>query len=86
MLCVRLRYCTHLHMGERMEDAYIVDNSIHRSFQRAVTLHDTHYARVANNVAYLVRGHTYFVEVCWWCGVSPGMCVQRGRGSPLQAR
>jgi hypothetical protein len=45
-----------------MEDAYIVDNSIHHSFQRAVTVHATHFSRVANNVAYNVRGHTYFVE------------------------
>jgi hypothetical protein len=58
------RYCSHLHMGGRMEDSYIVDNSIHHSFQRAVTVHATHYALIKNNVAYNVRGHTYFVEVC----------------------
>ncbi len=56
------RYCSHFHMGGRMEDSYIVDNSIHHSFQRAVTVHATHYALVKNNVAYNVRGHTFFVE------------------------
>ena len=49
-------------MGGRMEDSYIVDNSIHHSFQRAVTVHATHYALVKNNVAFDVRGHTFFVE------------------------
>ncbi len=49
-------------MANRMENAYIIDNSIHHSFQRAVTVHGTQYARVMNNVAYFVRGHTFFVE------------------------
>jgi hypothetical protein len=56
------RYCTHFHMANKQEDAYIIDNSIHDSFQRAVTIHGTHYSRVANNVAFRVRGHTFFVE------------------------
>ena len=56
------RYCSHFHMAGRLEDSYIVDNSIHHSFQRAVVVHATHYALVKNNVAYNVRGHTYFVE------------------------
>jgi hypothetical protein len=56
------RYCTHIHMASKQENAFIVDNSIHHSFQRAVTIHGTHYARVAHNVAFDVRGHTFFVE------------------------
>jgi hypothetical protein len=27
-----------------------------------VTVHATHFARVAHNVAYNIRGHTFFVE------------------------
>jgi hypothetical protein len=37
-------------------------NSIHHSFQRAVTTHDTSYWEVRDNVAYDVMGHTYFME------------------------
>ncbi len=57
------RYCTHFHMAGKAEMAYVKDNAIHHSFQRAVTVHATHHALIKNNVAYFVRGHTYFVEV-----------------------
>ena len=38
------------------------DNSIHHSFQRGTTVHATYFVEVAHNVAYDVRGHTFFVE------------------------
>ena len=56
------RYCTHAHHGGNFEGNYIKANSIHHSFQRAVTTHDTSYWEVRDNVAYDVMGHTYFVE------------------------
>jgi len=56
------RYCTHIHMLGPAEESYVKGNSIHHSFQRAVTIHTSHYTRVANNVAFDVKGHTYFVE------------------------
>lgn len=56
------RYCTHSHRGGNMEGSYVKANSIHHSFQRAVTTHDTDNWEVRDNVAYDVQGHTYFVE------------------------
>ena len=56
------RYCTHSHMAAGMGHSYVKSNSIHHSFQRAVTIHGTHHMRVQHNVAFDVRGHTYFVE------------------------
>lgn len=56
------RYCTHSHRGGDMEGSYVKANSIHHSYQRAVTTHDTDNWEVRDNVAYDVRGHTYFVE------------------------
>ncbi|EDQ93048.1 uncharacterized protein MONBRDRAFT_22411 [Monosiga brevicollis MX1] len=56
------RYCSHFHLGGSLPDSYIKSNSIHHSFQRAVTVHGTHNALVQNNVAYFVKGHTIFVE------------------------
>ena len=56
------RYCTHFHMASSQEDGYVTDNSIHHGYQRAVTVHATSYAMVSNNVAYNIRGHTFFVE------------------------
>lgn len=56
------RYCSHFHIAGSNERSYIRSNSIHHSFQRAVTVHATHNSLVQNNVAYRVKGHTYFVE------------------------
>lgn len=56
------RYCTHSHRGGNMEGSYVKANSIHHSFQRAVTTHDTRNWEVRDNVAYDIQGHAYFVE------------------------
>ena len=34
----------------------------HRSFNRAFTIHGTHYLRLMYNVAYNVKGHNIFIE------------------------
>jgi hypothetical protein len=56
------RYCTHSHEAGNMEGSYVKANSIHHSYQRAVTTHDTHNWEVRDNVAFNVKGHTFFVE------------------------
>jgi hypothetical protein len=56
------RYCTHSHMAGMMEGSYVKANSIHHSYQRAVTTHDTHDWEVRDNVAFNIQGHAYFVE------------------------
>ena len=56
------RYCTHSHKGGDMEGSYVKANSIHHSFQRAVTTHDTNNWEVRDNVAYDITGHAYFAE------------------------
>ncbi len=57
------RYCTHSHMALNMDGSYVKSNSIHNSFQRACTTHETDYWEMRDNVAYDVMGHAYFVEV-----------------------
>ena len=49
------------HKSGNMETSYVKANSIHDSYQRAVTTHATFYWEVRDNVAYNVMGHTYFV-------------------------
>src|SRR5207245_1207278 len=56
------RYSIHFHLADQVPESYIRSNSIHDSFQRAVTVHGSHYAHVQNNVAAYIHGHTYFVE------------------------
>jgi len=58
------RYPIHWHMAHSVEDkdTYAMENSIHDVFQRCITVHGTHGARVENNVAYNTFGHCYFLE------------------------
>jgi hypothetical protein len=39
------------------EVSYIRANSIHHSFQRAVTVHASNHVRVQDNFAYRIHGH-----------------------------
>lgn len=56
------RYPIHFHMIGRVTKSYVIGNSIHHSYNRAITMHGIHYLRVWDNVAYHVLGHTYFME------------------------
>ena len=56
------RYCLHWHLHGTADSSYVRFNSIHDSFQRAVTVHGTESATVMGNFAYKVYGHTIFVE------------------------
>ena len=56
------RYCTHSHHSGNLEGSYVKANSIHHSYQRAVTTHDTQHWEVRDNVAFDITGHAYFIE------------------------
>eukprot|EP00929_Paragymnodinium_shiwhaense_P097871 TRINITY_DN5945_c0_g1_i2.p1 TRINITY_DN5945_c0_g1~~TRINITY_DN5945_c0_g1_i2.p1 ORF type:complete len:5466 (+),score=1278.01 TRINITY_DN5945_c0_g1_i2:78-16475(+) len=57
------RYPIHFHVSQEWgQYCYAKYNSIHHSFQRAITIHSTEYALVKGNVAYDIIGHMYFVE------------------------
>jgi hypothetical protein len=56
------RYCTHFHMMGNRPDAYITDLSVHRSYQRVVSVHASNDVVVANNVGFDIRAHAFFVE------------------------
>ena len=56
------RYCLHYHMAGDVHMSYLKSNSIHNGYQRATTTHGVEYATVFNEVAYLIKGHNYFVE------------------------
>jgi len=42
--------------------SYAKGLAVHTGFNRAFTLHGTHYLRLENNVAFEVKGHTVFIE------------------------
>ena len=45
-----------------VHSSYIVGNSIHNTYNRAITIHGVHYLRIIGNVAYNTMGHTFFIE------------------------
>ena len=56
------RYAVHFHMIGAVHKSYCKGLGTHTSFNRAFTIHGTHYLRLMNNVAYDVKGHTIFIE------------------------
>lgn len=42
--------------------SYAKGVGLHSGFNRAFTIHGTHYLRIMNNVAFEVKGHTIFIE------------------------
>lgn len=56
------RYPFHWHHAGNVKGQFIKNSSIRDSYQRCVTLHDTNYATVENNVCYNHNGHGIFLE------------------------
>jgi hypothetical protein len=56
------RYAVHFHMIGAVHKSYCKGFGTHRSFNRAFTLHGTHYMRLIENVGYNIKGHVIFIE------------------------
>ncbi|TNV88229.1 hypothetical protein FGO68_gene13028 [Halteria grandinella] len=56
------RYPIHFHLIGAVHASYIRGNAIHQSYNRACTIHGVHFLRLQWNVAYDVKGHTFFIE------------------------
>uniref|UniRef100_A0A7M5XJA2 G8 domain-containing protein n=2 Tax=Clytia hemisphaerica TaxID=252671 RepID=A0A7M5XJA2_9CNID len=56
------RYPIHFHMEGDVRESYVKGCAIHRSFNRAVTMHHIHNLVVERNVIYDILGNAYFME------------------------
>lgn len=56
------RYAIHFHMIGAVHQSYAKGLGVHSGFNRAFTIHGTHYLRLMENVAFEVKGHTVFIE------------------------
>lgn len=57
------RYPVHYHVGGNQAGrSYVKGCSIHRTFNRALTIHGTDGLLVEHNVVYNTKGHAYFTE------------------------
>ena len=56
------RYPFHWHRAGNVDGQFLVNSSIHESYNRCVTVHGTNNAVVQNNVCYNHLGHGYFLE------------------------
>jgi hypothetical protein len=59
---IMARYPFHWHILGNAPGQYIKNSSIHRSFQRCITVHRTNMVSVINNTCYDFKGHGYFLE------------------------
>ena len=56
------RYPIHFHLNGNQSNSYVMCCAIHKSFNRAVNIHGSHYILVKNNVAYNIMGGAMFLE------------------------
>ncbi|KAM4026998.1 fibrocystin-L isoform 2-T2 [Anomaloglossus baeobatrachus] len=57
------RYPIHWHlMGDVQYKSYVRGCGIHQTYNRAVTIHNTHHLLVENNVIYDIMGGAFFIE------------------------
>eukprot|EP00007_Cunea_sp_BSH-02190019_P009900 CAMPEP_0174228976 /NCGR_PEP_ID=MMETSP0417-20130205/58_1 /TAXON_ID=242541 /ORGANISM="Mayorella sp, Strain BSH-02190019" /LENGTH=3668 /DNA_ID=CAMNT_0015306471 /DNA_START=321 /DNA_END=11327 /DNA_ORIENTATION=- len=56
------RYPVHFHMIGAVHQSYVRGCAIHRTYNRAVTIHGVRHLRVERNVVYDNMGHAYFIE------------------------
>lgn len=56
------RYPFHWHIAGNVQGQFIKNSSVHRSFQRCITVHRTDFAVVDNNTCYDFKGHGFFLE------------------------
>ena len=64
------RYPIHFHMNGDMSASYVKGCSIHKAFNRAINIHNSHNIRLENNVIYDVMGGALFLED----GLETGIC------------
>ena len=56
------RYPLHFHYSTTGHVSYIEDCSVHRSYYRSYTIHNTFNLNVTRNVAYDIIGHAFYLE------------------------
>ncbi|XP_037084616.1 fibrocystin-L-like, partial [Pollicipes pollicipes] len=56
------RYPIHFHLNGNVTGSYVRGCAIHRTYNRAVTIHAVDYLLVEHNVAYNNMGHAFFTE------------------------
>lgn len=60
------RYAIHFHLTGTMNGSYVRNCAIHHSNNRALTAHGVHDLLIEGNVAYDIKGHTFFVVSCMY--------------------
>ena len=55
------RYAVHFHLNDVMNGSYVRHCAIHHSNNRAITAHGVHEMLFEGNVAYNIKGHTFFI-------------------------
>lgn len=59
------RYAIHFHLNGDQTGSYVKNCSVHKSYNRAVNIHDTHNVLVEHNVVYDIMGGALFMQVLY---------------------
>ena len=70
------RYPIHFHLSGDVSGSYVRGCAIHRTFNRAVTVHGVSGLVVEHNVANDIMGHAFFIED----GIETGNTIQYNLG------
>lgn len=70
------RYPIHFHRAGDASGSYVKNSSIHNTYNRCLTIHDTNNVLVQDNIAYNAIGHCYFLED----GAETGNVFERNLG------
>lgn len=49
-------------MNGDSSESFVKNSTIMQSFNRGIAIHGSHRLNISNNVAFDVKGHTYFIE------------------------
>ncbi|KAF6037340.1 PKHD1L1 [Bugula neritina] len=56
------RYPIHFHLNGHQNSSYVRGCSVHRTFNRAINIHNTHDVMIEHNVIYHIMGGAVFLE------------------------
>ena len=56
------RYPVHFHLVGNVSESFVLNSTVHDTYNRAIAIHGIHSLRIKHNVVYNTRGHAFFIE------------------------
>ena len=56
------RYPVHFHLVGNVSESFVLNSTVHDTYNRAIAIHGIHSLRIKHNIVYNTRGHPFFIE------------------------